>query len=94
MQLDLGALWRHEMLRRVEEAQRVQAATVPSPPPASPGRLAVLWRRARERFRAQRCRARRGAEVPVVEIDLTDGGAPVPDALRSTTAAVPEPRGR
>lgn len=92
MQPDLGSLWRHDLLRRMEEARRAEAAARPSPPPATPGRLAVWWQRALDR--AQRRRPGRAAEVPVVEIDLTDGPATVPDALRTTTAAVPEPRSR
>lgn len=88
MQPDLGALWRHDWLRRIEEARRVEAAARPSPPPAPPSRLAVWWQRFVDRPRAQLRRPERAAEVPVVEIDLTDGRPIVPDALGTTAAAV------
>jgi hypothetical protein len=94
MQPDLGSLWRHELLRRVEEAQRAEAAARPSPPPASTGLLAVWWQRARDWSRVRHHWPGRLAEVPVVELDLTDGQAVPTDALRTTTTPVPEARWR
>jgi hypothetical protein len=86
MQPDLGSMWRHDMLRRIEEARRVEAAARPSPPPASPGRLAVWWQHTLHRSSARRRRAESAAELPVVEIDLTDGRAIAPEPYTAPNA--------
>jgi hypothetical protein len=79
MQLDLGSLWRHEQLRRIEENRRAEEAGRPSPPTAPPGFLAVWWRRTVDRGARRRRPAPAPAPVlaapapaPVLEIDLTD----------------------
>jgi hypothetical protein len=54
MQEDMRALWQQEILRRMQEAQLAEAAKRPTPPPAPPGRIKLLWRAVVNRLRGRR----------------------------------------
>ena len=54
MQEDMRALWQQEILRKMREAQMAEAARRPTPPPAPPGRIKLLWRAMVNRVRGRR----------------------------------------
>lgn len=92
MQPDMGGVWRQEVLRRIHEAQLIEAAARPAVPRRPPGRIIRQWR-ALTAWLRRRHRSGSSPAAPIgtsgVSSGIGDaGGGPWDEAVRACEQAL------